>query len=159
MCFDSLNDRVYCTNARSNNVTVIDGASNRIVKTIPVGLAPENCVLNPLLSRVYVVNTEGFSISVIRDSATGIVEDGGLQDWDFALTATLARGVLFLSPLSDARSEATSVLLDISGRKVLALHPGANDVRALALGVYFVYQGAARREQGGDRVRKVVVTR
>jgi len=30
------------------------------------------------------------------------------------------------------------MLLDISGRKVLDLKPGANDVRQLAPGVYFV---------------------
>jgi hypothetical protein len=42
---------------------------------------------------------------------------------------------------------------------VLDLHPGANDVRALAAGVYFVCEGAGRREQGGDRISKIVVTR
>jgi hypothetical protein len=44
------------------------------------------------------------------------------------------------------------VLLDSSGRKVLDLHPGANDVRALAPGVYFVRDAA---DEGGTR--KIVV--
>ena len=51
-------------------------------------------------------------------------------------------------------------MLDISGRKVLDLRPGPNDVRALVPGVYFVREGAGRSEQGGGvGIRKVVVTR
>jgi hypothetical protein len=45
------------------------------------------------------------------------------------------------------------VLLDISGRKVLDLSPGENDVRHLAPGVYFIREAQARS------VRKVVITR
>lgn len=50
-------------------------------------------------------------------------------------------------------------LLDISGRKVLDLHPGANDVRALAPGVYFL-RGPRTADGSPDAaVRRVVVTR
>jgi hypothetical protein len=45
------------------------------------------------------------------------------------------------------------VLLDVSGRKVLDLRPGRNDVRALPAGVYFV------RHVVGNRTTKVVVER
>lgn len=38
-----------------------------------------------------------------------------------------------------------TALLDISGRKVMELHPGPNDVRHLSPGVYF----AARAASGG----------
>jgi hypothetical protein len=44
-------------------------------------------------------------------------------------------------------------LVDISGCKVLELHSGANDVRTLAPGIYFV------RERPASAVRKVIVTR
>jgi len=47
----------------------------------------------------------------------------------------------------------SSALLDVSGRKVLDLRPGANDVSRLAPGVYFV------REAQTPSVRRVVVTR
>jgi hypothetical protein len=48
---------------------------------------------------------------------------------------TLVRRVLFLP---SALLTANSSLLSIDGRKVLDLHAGANDVSALAPGVYFV---------------------
>jgi hypothetical protein len=51
-----------------------------------------------------------------------------------------------------------AVLLDASGRKVLDLRPGANDVRALAPGVYFVREVPQAASHKPQAVRKVVVT-
>jgi hypothetical protein len=68
--------------------------------------------------------------------------------------ATVVRGVLLLD--GDCPRTGTvpkAVLLDISGRKVLDLRLGANDVSWLAPGVYFV------REAEAQAVRKVVVAR
>jgi hypothetical protein len=48
-------------------------------------------------------------------------------------------------------------LLDISGRKVLALRPGANDVSRLSPGVYFVSERSA--ESSGQRATKVIIER
>lgn len=52
---------------------------------------------------------------------------------------TIVRGVLFLE--GDGRCAGTypgAALLDMSGRKVLELQPGANDLYALTPGVYFI---------------------
>jgi hypothetical protein len=77
--------------------------------------------------------------------------------------ATVVRGVLFLPSLGTRSelSERNSVmsraaLLDISGRKVLDLKPGANDVRTLAPGVYFVHSAIDNRQ---SKMIKVVITR
>jgi len=74
--------------------------------------------------------------------------------------ATIVRGVLFVPrDMTELPSNSdcgpTLSLLDISGRKVLNLRPGANDVRALAPGVYFVREAQAQ----GQAVRKVVLQR
>jgi hypothetical protein len=66
--------------------------------------------------------------------------------------ASVVRGVLFLPQSLDPSVPRS--LLDISGRKVMKLRPGANDVRALAPGVYFVRDAA---DVSGTR--KVVVQR
>jgi len=72
-----------------------------------------------------------------------------------SLGPTLVRGSLLLpSSLLTAHYS----LLSPDGRKVLDLRPGANDVRCLSPGVYFVSERSA---VGGQRsaVHKVVVTR
>ncbi len=67
--------------------------------------------------------------------------------------ASIVRNVLFLPGASGRKPLAASWLLDITGRKVLDLRPGSNDVQHLVPGVYFV------REAQAQAVRKVVVTR
>ena len=61
---------------------------------------------------------------------------------------TIVRGVLF-----SAESPSPSCLLDISGRRVQDLRPGANDVSRLSPGVYFV------RRTSGEPTTKVVLAR
>jgi hypothetical protein len=62
--------------------------------------------------------------------------------------ATIVRGLLHM-PVRPG----PNWLLDVSGRKVLDLLPGTNDVRALASGVYFI------RAAQAQAVRKVVIQR
>ncbi len=45
---------VYATNEDSNNVTIIDGATNKVVATVPVGKRPRGLKLNPDGSKLYV---------------------------------------------------------------------------------------------------------
>ena len=70
---------------------------------------------------------------------------------------TIVRGVLFL-PASTSPKLQTASLLDISGRKVMNLRSGANDVRALSPGVYFVRGPKTEDGRPGPAVRKVVLT-
>ncbi len=71
-------------------------------------------------------------------------------------TASLVRGVLLL-PASCVVRRASSVLLDISGRKVMELAPGANDVSRLASGVYFIRPASSAGFEASG-IAKVVVT-
>jgi len=72
--------------------------------------------------------------------------------------ATILRGVLVLPSASGVERQASGALLDISGRKVLDLLPGPNDVRRLAPGIYFVRQPSTASGKA-SAVTKVVVTR
>ncbi len=56
--------------------------------------------------------------------------------------ASVLRGALSL-PRSTSPSSSTSWLLDISGRKVMELLPGVNDLSGLSPGVYFVRERSA----------------
>jgi hypothetical protein len=80
---------------------------------------------------------------------------GGVES---RVATTICRGVLVLPQASIRKPQAAS-LLDISGRKVLDLHAGANDVSRLSPGVYFVREARAHAQAQAQAVRKVVVTR
>ncbi|OYD15942.1 hypothetical protein CH330_04245 [candidate division WOR-3 bacterium JGI_Cruoil_03_51_56] len=62
--------------------------------------------------------------------------------------------MLFLpEAVGGERSAASAMLLDITGRKVMELHAGANDIRHLAPGVYFI------RNEATAKSAKVVIQR
>lgn len=79
-------------------------------------------------------------------------EKGRPTPFGSRLTASVVRNVLLLPEAASLRSQAVG-LLDASGRKVLDLKAGANDVSRLSPGVYFVREAQVRA------VRKVVITR
>ncbi len=70
--------------------------------------------------------------------------------------ATIARGVLELQVGSRQQTECRADLLDISGRKVMDLKPGANDVRHLSPGVYFLLRPSVDGRQPAA-ARKIIV--
>jgi YVTN family beta-propeller protein len=62
----------YVTNNQSNNVSVIDTATNTVTATIPVGKQPSGIALSPDGSRVYVMNTGENTISVVDTAANKV---------------------------------------------------------------------------------------
>ena len=86
------------------------------------------------------------------DAPGGVAESHvGQPGARLRMAASIARDVLFVQEDARYAPQVGYILLDLSGRKIMALHPGPNDVRTLAAGVYFVKEAQA--------VRKVVVTR
>jgi hypothetical protein len=82
----------------------------------------------------------------------GVVESLKPQASSYKPPSTIIHGILFLP---SSLLTANSSLLSIDGRKVLALHAGANDVSRLGPGVYFVRDARIQAQA----VRKVVITR
>ena len=83
---------------------------------------------------------------------TGV--DEGAVVKAIAPCAAVVRGLLAIPQSAFRNPHSAVVLLDVTGRKALDLHPGANDVSRLVPGVYFV-----RMAEGGPRpaTRKVVI--
>jgi hypothetical protein len=90
--------------------------------------------------------------------ATGAEESAKPQAPSFKPAPTIARDVLVLQNGSSA-SSSTSRLLDISGRKVLTLAPGANDVSRLSPGVYFVREEPQAPSLKPQAIGKVIITK
>jgi hypothetical protein len=137
---------------------VLDGASNRVIKTIDIPARMVGWAWNWTQNRLYVECEPGGKLAVIRDSGGYAVEEPKATSTENpAALTTIVRGVLNLqSATSNLQSEI--VLLDISGRKVLDLRAGASNVSRLAPGVYFV-RLASGEERGTSSICKVIVTR
>jgi len=69
---------------------------------------------------------------------------------------TVVRSTLLLPP---SPPPGSCLLLSADGRKVMDLHPGPNDVRALAPGVYFVREEPQPANSKPQAVRKIVIAR
>jgi hypothetical protein len=88
----------------------------------------------------------------------GIAEEATKPDVEMTNAATVVRGMLTVrgdcQPVSVGETGGCTraTLLDATGRTVLMLHEGANDVSRLAPGVYFVMTE-------GDRPQRVVIVR
>jgi YVTN family beta-propeller protein len=61
-------NKIYVTNSNSNNVTVIDGATNTTA-TVTVGTGPFRVAVNPVTNKIYVTNQGSGTVTVI-DGAT-----------------------------------------------------------------------------------------
>ena len=59
-------------NEKSNNISVMDGATNRVIMKVTVGKSPVSIGVNPTTNLIYVANLESDTISVI-DGATNRV--------------------------------------------------------------------------------------
>jgi YVTN family beta-propeller protein len=133
--------------------SVIDCATNTLVRTIPIDTSPDCAVWNPIDNRVYVgcyINIPyppmmTSSICVIRDSGGAVTETPNAEVRTPDRGAAIVRTSLHLT--SSLNPSIPSSLLDASGRRVLALRPGPNDVSRVAPGIYFV-----RRQDATTRV-------
>jgi YVTN family beta-propeller protein len=64
---------VFVTNSGSDNVTVINGTTQKLVASIPVGTSPEGIAYDPTDDRVYVANNGSNNLSVIRASTNRMI--------------------------------------------------------------------------------------
>ncbi len=83
----------------------------------------------------------------------GIEQAGNGQAIRAGSGGSVVRGLLMIEDRGRTTGDRDA-LLDISGRKVMSLQPGANDVSGLAPGVYFV-----RAAERASIVRKVIIAR
>jgi hypothetical protein len=110
---------------------------------------------DPVANRTYVPAWDGSNATVLRGGPPGVAGPAGAPVISRPAGPTIVRGFLNLQS-AIWYLQSGIVLLDVTGRKVMDLLPGDNDVRHLSPGVYFL-----RSADSGERpaVRKVVVQR
>lgn len=137
---DSAGGKLYCSNFLDNRVTVLDARTHSLIDTIGVGQSPSYMCLNPVDRRVYVGNSGDNTVSVIRDSASGGVVDvaPGPETRHVAVAwPNPSSGILNVQPAPGINPERCD-LYGVQGDLVARLRPGANDLRRLPSGTYFL---------------------
>jgi YVTN family beta-propeller protein len=155
------NNKLYCLPFWPDScILVVDCATNQLLLTLPTDRWPAAIAWNPARNRMYVANSYVSSITTYRDSG-GAVHEMPKDELRRADLPSVVRGVLVLGAVGSRQNTGhRAELLDISGRKVLDLRSGANDVRALAPGVYFIRKQDSRGRGFEDsRVTKVIITK
>ncbi len=67
--------RIYAANGGAGSVSVIDPATNKVIKEIPVGKRPWNMALTPDSKKLYVANGRSNSVSVIDTGSLAVVKE------------------------------------------------------------------------------------
>jgi DNA-binding beta-propeller fold protein YncE len=155
-CLDHTGRYLFCTSY--DTLSVYDVRSDSLVAVYPQLLFPPLRIMsNPDLGCIYLARQD--VILVYPDTPPGVEETPSAEVQTTNPGPTVLRGNLHLPLESGVERRASSVLLDVSGRKVMDLHTGANDIRPLAPGVYFVREEPQASSFKPQAVRKIVVTR
>jgi len=70
LAVNSTTNKIYVVNQDSNNVSVIDGATNNTT-TVAVGTGPAAIAINPLTNKIYVANCTAGTVTVINGQTNG----------------------------------------------------------------------------------------
>ena len=72
IAYDPSNGYIYVTDAGSGTVSVINGATNTVIATIPVGIWPWGVAYDPSNGYIYVTNSGSDTVSIISAPAQAI---------------------------------------------------------------------------------------
>jgi YVTN family beta-propeller protein len=70
---NSVTNRIYAANSKSNNVSVIDGETDSVITTIDAGNNSQGITVNPITNRIYLANTFSNSVSVIDGASNSVI--------------------------------------------------------------------------------------
>src|SRR5437870_3573463 len=113
----------YIANSVSNNVSILDVATNTVVATVPVGHLAQGAAVTPNGSRVYVTNTVDNTVSVIATTTHKVVArvPVGVRPIGVAVTPNGLRAYV-----ANIGSSTVSVINTATNRVVATVGEGPN---------------------------------
>ena len=85
LVYNPTHNKVYCANQYSDNVTVIDGATNAYITTIAVGDGPCALVYNPTNNKVYCAIYWSDNVTVIDGAGDTVITTIAVGNGPYAL--------------------------------------------------------------------------
>jgi YVTN family beta-propeller protein len=88
--------QVYVLNGGSNNVSVIDGATNTFITNVPVGTDPVAAAVNPVTGQVYVLNNRSNTVSVINGANNTVAATVSVGSQPYAVAVNPVAGQVYV---------------------------------------------------------------
>jgi len=102
-------NKVYCANAWSDDVTVINGTTNAVIKTIAVGSQPNALVYNSTNNKVYCSSYYGNNVTVIDGATDAVITTIAVGNGPWQFTWNYAQNRTYVA---NWESSSISVLRD-----------------------------------------------
>jgi YVTN family beta-propeller protein len=163
LIWNSQNNKIYCANSYSDNVTVINGQTNSVITTITAGSSPYTFCWNSTQNRVYVANFISSNISVIRDSIISGIEEKHhpLSADRFSLEVYPNPAKTYFTvhiPQTADRSEVK--VFDVNGKVVKEILRSAQNDNIVRVSLDGIKNGVYFVKVGNEMIReKLVVTK
>jgi len=109
LCYNWLNNKVYCANESANTVTVIDGATNQVIATVAAGAGPCALEYSPDHNKVYCADWAGSTVTVIDGANDRVLRTITVGTWPCAFAWQPARNRMYVA---NSQFEHVSVLRD-----------------------------------------------
>ncbi|MEM4058114.1 MAG: YncE family protein, partial [Thermoplasmata archaeon] len=99
VAFDSSNGYVYVTNSNSSDVSVINGATNTVIQTIPVGHVPYGVAFDSSNGYVYVTNMDSNNVSVINGATNTVIQTIPVGSEPYGVAFDSSNGYVYVTNL------------------------------------------------------------
>ena len=100
----------YIPNSATNNVSVIDTATNTVTATVGVGFGPYGVAVNPAGTFAYVANYRGNTVSVINTASNSVTATVGVGSHPYALGNFIGPDLTPATPVPTLSQWATLLL-------------------------------------------------
>jgi YVTN family beta-propeller protein len=124
-------NRIYVTNPGGDSVSVIDGATNTVLATVPVGIDPESVAANPSTNRIYVANRYTGKVSVIEGATNSVVATIPVRLGTTDVAANPATNRIYVGDIDWASSNVS--VIDGATNTVVASVPMEDSVFGVAV--------------------------
>ncbi len=150
MAVNPRTNRIYVTNSNDGTVSVIDGTTNSVVATIPVGTTPQAVAVNPSTNNIFVANAGDNTVSVI-DGATNTVS--GMAPVGHLPLGVAVNSITNRVYVTNAADNTVSEFLDLGAGQDLITVPvrfcavQGSPATAMAGGKFFGPDGSSTTDQ------------
>ena len=102
-------NRIYVANMATNQLVVIDGATNSVVARVPVGAQPQGVAVNPATNRIYVANMGSDTLSIIDGSTNTPADTAAVGQLPMGVAVNPSTNRIYVA---NAYSHTVSVLVE-----------------------------------------------